>query len=689
MTMPFKSQAQQKYMHAAAERGEIPNSVVSEFDAATTKRQFEHLPKRVKKAQGGIIPEGFVIVSEQPACFEVDGPRGRFKVARKSLSKRMDKDLHDHFAKGGEVQRLAAGDEVAEPKSKYAETLGDVATSLLSAGTAGASPPAVIDPNATPEQRVAQGATRLLGVPLETATASAREAGQALGQSATQIPGALARFAGYEGTENAPVKATPEQLAIAAAPVIAASRALQPASAVSAAAPPKPAYVPDSALRSGGGGGGGMGVVNKEISAGMALSKEGILEEAKAEKAQADATAMAYQDLEARQESIKTDFEMKLAKVQQRGDLLKQEIKDSKIDPRGFWNKKDTAGKISAGIAIMLSGLGQGLAGGQNMAMQVIDKAIDRDIDAQKAELGKKESLMSMYVQEGHDLQSAYQLAKADSLSATSAQLQVIASRFAGEKAQAVALAKSGALDTQAAQLRMDVMARGQEMALKGVQMDAAKLEIGLERAHQRWIEQGAASPEVQADPRWIATGQLQGWVPKAMQGSGIPVSTVSLIPVKNTTTGKTTQELTVSKILAADKESAKKLRDSTRDTYDAMQGFNDLEKEWNKKWKFIPWSDARAGWDSALMAMIGKLRLPLTGPGILNEQEFQRIKDALPKIYNTPGQAEAKLQALRNVVMSAHKGAIAAYAIEDPVERAKILKNTRDEIMTIAGVED
>jgi hypothetical protein len=33
--MPYVSKAQQGYMHAAAERGEIPKSVVKEFDKAS------------------------------------------------------------------------------------------------------------------------------------------------------------------------------------------------------------------------------------------------------------------------------------------------------------------------------------------------------------------------------------------------------------------------------------------------------------------------------------------------------------------------------------------------------------------------------------------------------------------------------------------------------------------------------
>ncbi len=58
--MPFKSRAQQGYMHAASERGDLPESVVNKFDRATSHKQFERLPGHAKHADGGNV--------ECPSC---------------------------------------------------------------------------------------------------------------------------------------------------------------------------------------------------------------------------------------------------------------------------------------------------------------------------------------------------------------------------------------------------------------------------------------------------------------------------------------------------------------------------------------------------------------------------------------------------------------------------------------------
>lgn len=44
--MPYKSKAQRGYMHAAADRGDVPRKVVEEFDRESKGKK---LPERAKK----------------------------------------------------------------------------------------------------------------------------------------------------------------------------------------------------------------------------------------------------------------------------------------------------------------------------------------------------------------------------------------------------------------------------------------------------------------------------------------------------------------------------------------------------------------------------------------------------------------------------------------------------------------
>jgi hypothetical protein len=55
--MPYKSKAQQGFMHGAAERGEISRKVVKKFDRET-KGRFGSLPARLGKKKSDLSFKG-------------------------------------------------------------------------------------------------------------------------------------------------------------------------------------------------------------------------------------------------------------------------------------------------------------------------------------------------------------------------------------------------------------------------------------------------------------------------------------------------------------------------------------------------------------------------------------------------------------------------------------------------------
>ncbi len=59
----------------------------------------------------------------------------------------------------------------------------------------------------------------------------------------------------------------------------------------------------------------------------------------------------------------------------------------TKVDPDRWWGSRNTGQKIAGILAAVLGGLVSGRTGGPNQGLQMIQQAIDRDIDAQKADL--------------------------------------------------------------------------------------------------------------------------------------------------------------------------------------------------------------------------------------------------------------------------------------------------------------
>ncbi len=75
-----------------------------------------------------------------------------------------------------------------------------------------------------------------------------------------------------------------------------------------------------------------------------------------------------------------------------RADIAKahaySQSKEAEVDPDRWWNNKSTGGKILAGVGMFLGGVGGGAQGtGRNVALEVMNKAIDDDMRAQSANI--------------------------------------------------------------------------------------------------------------------------------------------------------------------------------------------------------------------------------------------------------------------------------------------------------------
>src|SRR6185503_8852287 len=133
---------------------------------------------------------------------------------------------------------------------------------------------------------------------------------------------------------------------------------------------------------------------------------------------------------------------------------LQKDISNFHVDPQRYINNMSTGSKITSAIGLILGGMGAGLTHGPNLAFQYLQNQVDRDIDAQKAELGKKQNLLSHNFQATQDLRQAYDLARLHTNDILSSQLRAEAAKMAPSMAQANMLNIAGQFDGQSAQLQ-------------------------------------------------------------------------------------------------------------------------------------------------------------------------------------------------------------------------------------------
>lgn len=147
------------------------------------------------------------------------------------------------------------------------------------------------------------------------------------------------------------------------------------------------------------------------------------------------------------------DLGVQLQDAKGKVDTAFQDYNSTNIDPNHFWNSKTTGQKVGASLAILLGGIGQGLAGGKNVGLETIENSIRQDIDAQKTALDKKrgainaaQSLYGTIHGQVNDEATAYNMAMSKGFERAELDLRQMAARSGNSQLQAQAQQAAGEL---------------------------------------------------------------------------------------------------------------------------------------------------------------------------------------------------------------------------------------------------
>jgi len=262
----------------------------------------------------------------------------------------------------------------------------------------------------------------------------------------------------------------------------------------------------------------------------------------------------------------------------------------SEIDPDRFWNSKSTFQKILGAISIGMGAVGGALTKtGGNAALDIINKAIDNDINAQKVNNEQKISL------------------KQNAIKRAALEIDRLAQLSKDQERQQQMLAVSDQLKAQQAQIAEE---RANKMALS-----------------QRLYSTGITPEE--AD-QFLDHKQTQRKI--ALPGGNFTLAGSEAAAKLYNTANK---EL----------ENAKTITNSVIEqlgTYGKLDAAN-------------PWSDKKSTLDGSLETLVGALRIPITGPGVLTDNEYKRIMGKVlgdPASFFTVGSvAKAKMTGLQNTL--------------------------------------
>lgn len=204
-----------------------------------------------------------------------------------------------------------------------------------------------------------------------------------------------------------------------------------------------------------------------QLAGAQAISERGLREQAAAQGIQSAADVEVRQKALAEQQQRLEAYNTARTTLDTQNTQLFQNVLNEKIDPARWVHNQSTIGRISTALGVILGGIGAGLQhSNTNQALQVVQSQIQQDIDAQKADLGKKQSLLSMNLQKYRDMATAYAATEQQMNAMVAGQLALNASRQGG------ALAKANA-DYGIGQLKMKYLETAPAIAMQEMKINA------------------------------------------------------------------------------------------------------------------------------------------------------------------------------------------------------------------------
>lgn len=486
---------------------------------------------------------------------------GSFRIAKKGLNKKTLDALKQRFAAGGEVQKYADGTPevpVAPAKSEF--TLPPVAEDpgvkmpeapATATDTTPAGPPALVPSTPGADAVLAGGTSADVGTtapPAWLGPVAVDLSGQPSPwqMSASPPDNQVAPFLGetwakqFEATNGRPPSqadfATARQVPPppgTEAPALAPSHAVgepPPGAGPVVEAKPQPGIQVPKAPS--------FDMYN--VTGARQLYEKSVLDEAEARGAQVPKIQKAMADMAAlniKQRDLNDKAAAEVKRITDEGDAQSQQlfndISTSRIDPNRLWANASTGQKVAGAIGMILGGIGSGLTGQPNLAVQLIDRAIDRDIDAQKATLDLKKTAFSWNLQRTQNKVQAALLTKMQGLDAVSASLDATRNKLGGELAQSNYDIAKAELNQRRAQARDQFVMNAMNQTKLKFDMEflQAKRAALMQLADPNGMMDTATYAAVQAltDPK---ERQGSGWKPvviKTQDADGKPI----LIPTR------------------------------------------------------------------------------------------------------------------------------------------------------------
>ncbi len=351
---------------------------------------------------------------------------------------------------------------------------------------------------------------------------------------------------------------------------------------------------------------------------------QGIQAEAKAREGLAQEQTGILQAAQESQAKLQEQYQQEFDDLNMERQNVIHDIQNGHIDPERFW---DNHSKVASAIGIILAGFNP--TNSPNAAVNFLKFQMEQNLDAQKKNLGAKENLLSANLRQFGNMKDAMDMTRVMQADVAKSQLEIAAAKATSPLAKAAAMKAAAELEGQYAPLFQKV----------ATQQAISKLMQGTEADPSR-IPQILDMME-STDPEKA----------KALRGRFIP--DVGFAQVEKDATD---------------------LKEMRGGMLEARSGLEKLLKLTNRPLKSLS-TDDRAEASTIQQTLVGALRLPITGPGAMNEGEREMLQKIIANptsMFTLDSSTKVRLKTLMSTLDDKFAAAAKARGVNYKSESAK-----------------
>ncbi len=169
------------------------------------------------------------------------------------------------------------------------------------------------------------------------------------------------------------------------------------------------------------------------------------------------------------QQQLAQNYQQHYNELDAERQAFQKDIQNQHIDPQHYMHDMGTGKKISTALGMIIAGAGAGILGQENPVMKYINQQIERDVDAQKANLNNKQSLLNANMRQFGNLHDATLMTNVMQRDIVANQLQQNIAKMQNPMAKAQALQQLGELHQKNAMF-MNQLAASRALANVGGQ---------------------------------------------------------------------------------------------------------------------------------------------------------------------------------------------------------------------------